>query len=336
MNRIRKDDKLMNKKAILGINTIWDTDRWMCDLGLSEEDAKTYSHCSGKKGKCTCPNCGKIKYKAIHSIYNNKTISCSCGDKIPYTEKIMNSTLTQLQLNFKTQLNKYDLSWCQNYRYDFYFKYNNEQYICEVNGLQHYKDVERFKRTLEEEQENDRIKKELALSNGIKKDNYIVIDCRESKLEFIQQNIINSRLNDVFDLSKINWLKAEEFACCNLVKIACDYRKSNPDMTPNELSEIMGYGRKTITKWFKQGHSFSWCHYDAKEEQRKSISKYRRDSSRAVEVFKDGVSLGIFPSCTELASQSLKLFGIEFSANKISKVCLGNANHHRHFTFKYV
>jgi hypothetical protein len=26
-------------RPILGINTIWDTNKWMCDLGLSEEDA---------------------------------------------------------------------------------------------------------------------------------------------------------------------------------------------------------------------------------------------------------------------------------------------------------
>ena len=28
------------RKALLGYNTIWDTDRWMCSLGINEEDAK--------------------------------------------------------------------------------------------------------------------------------------------------------------------------------------------------------------------------------------------------------------------------------------------------------
>ena len=31
------------KKALLGVNTIWDKARWMCDLGVSEEDAKKYT-----------------------------------------------------------------------------------------------------------------------------------------------------------------------------------------------------------------------------------------------------------------------------------------------------
>ena len=30
----------MSYRAKLGVNTIWDKARWMCDLGISEEDAK--------------------------------------------------------------------------------------------------------------------------------------------------------------------------------------------------------------------------------------------------------------------------------------------------------
>lgn len=36
-------------KAVLGINTIWDKARWMCNLGVSENDAKKYRPKSSKK-----------------------------------------------------------------------------------------------------------------------------------------------------------------------------------------------------------------------------------------------------------------------------------------------
>ena len=38
---------LFPKKIVLGINTIWDKARWMCDLGISEEDAKNNFESSG-------------------------------------------------------------------------------------------------------------------------------------------------------------------------------------------------------------------------------------------------------------------------------------------------
>jgi len=56
-------------------------------------------------------------------------------------------------------------------------------------------------RAVEEEIENDRIKKELDINNGIKEENYIVIDCRCSDVDFIN----NNKLNSLFDLSKIDW-----------------------------------------------------------------------------------------------------------------------------------
>ena len=62
------------KTSVLGINTIWDTDRWLCDLGVSEEDAKTHTKSSGKKVIITCPDCGKTKDISINNIYTYKSI----------------------------------------------------------------------------------------------------------------------------------------------------------------------------------------------------------------------------------------------------------------------
>lgn len=54
-----------NQKVLQGYNDILTTDAWMVDLGVSTEDAKTHTCCSGDKIIVTCPNCGKNKKNFI-------------------------------------------------------------------------------------------------------------------------------------------------------------------------------------------------------------------------------------------------------------------------------
>ena len=251
------------KKAVLGRNTIWDKARWMVDLGVSEEDAKKYTPCSSQKIKVTCPFCGRKKKCIISNIYNYHSISCICGDGISYPEKFMYSTLEQLNIKFETQ---YCPKWLNSkQKYDFYLSDYNT--IIETHGEQHYEKSSRG-RSLQEEQENDRIKKEIALNNGIT--NYIIIDCRKSDIDWIKEQILNSELAELFDLS-IDWNKCEKFACSNLVKEVCDYwhehREINgEDITTKDVSKIFGLDKTTIIKYLKQGIKLGWCNYNGKEE----------------------------------------------------------------------
>jgi transposase len=172
-----------------------------------------------------------------------------------------------------------------------------------------------------EEQENDKLKKELALNNGIKEENYIVIDCRKSELGWIKDNILNSELNNVFDLSNIDWLKCEEFALKNRVKEACNLKKEKYNLTAKEIGKIMKLDRKTIIRYLKKGTKLGWCDYDPKAEIRKSNSKNGKMSGKPVEVFKDDISLGIFSSCSEIERQSEELFGIKLLKDSMYLIC---------------
>jgi predicted transcriptional regulator len=258
--------------------------------------------------------------------------------KTPYSEKIMFNLLNQLELDFQTQLSKATFKWCKNYRYDFYFEYNNEQYIIETHGMQHYeRDFSNIKgaKTVEEEQENDRIKKELALSNGIKPDNYIVIDCRYSELEFIKQNILDSRLNEFFDFNNINWIKCHEFACNTRVKEACELWRSGIKNTVN-IAEIMKLSPSTISKYLKRGQKI-WndIDYNTKKAMGKGRKIASESTSKQVEIFRDGSSLGIFKSVADLSRQSKELFGVKLNDTNISQVCNGKRNHHHGYFFEY-
>ena len=241
---------LFPKKIVLGINTIWDKARWMCDLGISEEDAKNNFPQSADKIEVICPLCGNKKKCRIRTVYNDKTIGCICNDKQSYPEKFMYSILKQLNIEFETQ---YSPKWINGKRYDFYIPKFNA--IIEVHGEQHYRHTGRG-RSLQEEQENDKLKEEIALDNGI---NYIVIDCRESTLNWIKDNILKSKLNNLFDLENIDWIKCEKFAISNnLIKIACEYKKDNPNITYTEIGKIMGYERHAIKRWIEKGKKLNW------------------------------------------------------------------------------
>lgn len=322
-----------HKVTVLGINTIWDTDRWMIDLGVSEEDAKRYTKASNQKIEVACPDCGVKKSIAICDIYTKKSISCTnCGDGVSYPEKFMMNVLNQLCVEFKRQ---YSPEWIKNKLYDFYLpKYN---IIIETHGKQHYEYSGRG-RSLAEEQENDKYKRELALENCVSE--YIVIDCRYSEMDFIKNNILDSEFSNIFDLSKIDWLKCEELALKNIVKEVCEYWNNKKESeTTGTIANNNSWGikdRGTISKYLKKGSNLDWCDYDGKEELKKSVSKNGKSNSKSVEIFKDGISLGIFESCAELERQSEDLFGVRLLKSKISSVCIGKRKTHKGFVFRYL
>lgn len=319
------------RTVVEGINDIPTTAPWMVKYFQGGYDeAKLYTKCSDKKIIPVCLDCGIVSRSMVKvaNIYNQHTIGCSCSDKTSYPEKLMFNVLKQLNIDFIVQLNKTTFNWCGKYKYDFYIPSLN--IIIETHGNQHYDKgfecLDNKRRTLKEEKVNDKIKRELAIKNGVNKNNYISIDCKKSELEFIKQNILSSKLNNMINLSIINWSEVEIFALSNRVKQACDLWNCGIKST-KEIGEIMKLDRHTICNYLKKGQLIEWCNYNAK-------SVIRTD--KRVKIFKDGVSLRIFPSCAELSRKSEELFGIKLSKSKISEVCLGRINNHKGFTFQYI
>lgn len=322
------------RTAKLGINTIWDTDRWMVDLGVSEEDAKRYSRCSGKKIIVTCPDCGTRKGMTIDHIYKRKTIGCPCGDGRSYPEKFIYNLLKQLNLEFETE---YSPDWIKPKRYDFHIKDND--CIIETHGKQHYSNISNFSsyggKKLEEEKVNDRYKKETALKNGIK--HYIELDCSESNMDYIKNSILNSKLAKLFDLSNIDWNKCAEFANKNIVKEVCEYWNNKREYeTTKHIENIFKLNRNTIIAYLKRGNKLGWCNYNAKEEIMKCGSKSGKLFCKQVEMFKNGQNLGRFPSVAELERQSEELFGIKLFRSAVSRVCNNKASQYKGYQFKYI
>ena len=284
------------RKAVLGVNTIWDKTKWMVNLGVSEEDAKKYTPNSTEEIYVKCPDCKRIKKITPHEIYRRRSIYCSCGDGVSYPEKLMEGVLIQLGVKYERQ---YKADWVNNKVYDFYLLDTNT--IIETHGGQHYEECSRG-RSLKEEQENDKLKEELALSNGI--EHYIIIDCRESTLNWVKNNILDSELNELFDLNKVDWNKCEEYALKNKVKEICKYYDMS-SVTISDLIKEFGISRGTIIRYLKKGDELGWCKYNPKEEKRRGIELSSELSSKPVSQFTlDGEFIKVYPSASEASRQT--------------------------------
>ena len=235
---------------------------------LVNEEDKFLASKSNQIITVKCPNCGYTKNMAV-SCFTNGGMRCpNCANHGSYPNKFVCSVLQQLGINFETEKT---FEWAEKKRYDFYIP--SLSCIIEVNGLQHYEE-HRWKwstyKTLEEEQFNDKLKKENAIQNGI--NIYITIDARKSTLEYIKNSILQSKLNNLFDLTKVNWclcdIKSQNnnfYECCKLY---------NDGKNIDEIADILKISKNHITTLLRKGRNINICNYETKEE--KIIKKWNK------------------------------------------------------------
>ena len=160
--------------------------------------------------------------------------------------------IEQVGIQFKYQLNKSDFAWCDKYRYDFYLpEYNC---IIETNGAQHYADG--WKK-IDLQRKIDKKKKELALQNGI--EYYIELNCSESDKEYIKQSIIKS--NIPFDISNVDFDKADLAAQKNVLIAVCEIYKNMPNMTLMNIANQYHIHIGTVVRYLRKGRELGLCEY---------------------------------------------------------------------------
>lgn len=189
------------KHIQIGVNDINTTHPQVAKLMFNKIDKYRFTHGSGVKVEWKCPTCSRnIGKKSIKNIVKDGVSCVICSPYTSTPEFLMGSVLNQLSIEF---VSEYNTTWAKGKQYDFFLpKYNS---IIETHGAQHYSDSFRFResRTLLEEQENDRLKEEVALENGI--ENYIVINTSYSSINDNLDSILNNeKLNSLFDLKSID------------------------------------------------------------------------------------------------------------------------------------
>ena len=235
---------------------------------LTFDDCYKISCHSNKKFYFKCLDCkGISEDKKLISNIVKRGYSCYiCGDRINIPEKFVFNILNQLNVEFILHLSKIDFNWCGYFEYDFYIKKYNM--IIETHGGQHYIQPGGNWGKLEQEKMNDLFKYKCAKNHV---DNYIVIDCRYSELEWMKKNIIKE-LSSYFDLSNINWELAWEqsqkskcFEAWNL------WNNGIHDVV--KISEMLKVCRGTVVKFLKRGAECGKCDYSIEESKRIGYGK---------------------------------------------------------------
>lgn len=311
--------------VVRGFNGIYDTHLYLSKMFKNKEESYKYTVGSGVKVDVICPSCNVEKNIRIDDLYK-QGIGCACfSNGSTYPEKFLFFILKILGLDFKKEASKNTFSWISDKkRYDFYIPSLNM--IIETHGIQHYEQTNRNgdkTRTLKEEQENDKLKRELALENGI--EHYIELDCRKSDMEWIKNSIMNSKLDELFDLSKVDWDEIDNSSrFTNEAKIACEFKKNNPDYTTTEIGDIMGHANSTISNWLKLGTKQGWCEYNPKDES----GKRGASVGRRVNVFdKEHNLLGTFKSTRELDRESENALGVKLHKSSIQNAIVKGYTH---------
>jgi hypothetical protein len=253
------------RKLVVGINDLWTTNPNMAKLLLNPEEGYEYTHGSVHKTNWMCPDCKTIfKDKIINNTVRSGLSCKNCSDGLSIPNKFISNILSYLNEDFKTEK---IFEWSNNKQYDVYIpKFNC---IIEMHGGQHYHNRKNSYISTEYQEENDKYKIDLAKQNNI--DLYIVIDSRYSELEWIKNNIIASKLSELYDLSKIDW----EYCFINAQKsiVIESVNLFNSGYIVSEIAHIVKLSTSTISIYLNRATKLGLCYYDGKVSRLEQKSK---------------------------------------------------------------
>ncbi|WP_186321353.1 zinc-ribbon domain-containing protein [Bacillus sp. FJAT-22090] len=244
------------KKILIGYNDMWTTNPQLASLLANPQDGYKYTQMSNEKVDWKCLECNTIIINKSPNSVSNGLRCQSCSDGMSFPEKVIYNTLKTLKISFKKEMS---FKWSEGKRYDFYlFDYDT---IIETHGEQHKEGgfESMGGRTLEEEQENDKYKREIAINNNIS--NYIEIDASDTSLEVYTTRILQSGLNKIIDISNICWEEVFLKSSKSLLVEVCNYWNTQEKSTL-KISEHFGISRNAITNYLKRGAEMNICGYN--------------------------------------------------------------------------
>ena len=272
-----------NRKIIEGVRSLYDTHPQMLKYLKDPEDAKNFTPYSGKKILCKCPECGHEKYVNVSNLVKSGFSCPICSDHISYPNKFVREFLNQLDVKYEPEK---CFDWSDDRKYDQYVEEHNM--IIENHGLQHYKDCKGKFSDLKTQIKNDKYKYDLAMNNGINR--YIVIDCRESSLEWIKKSIMDSELVDIFNFNEndIDWEQCHIVASTNSeIKKVCEAYKTNHNI--KSLAEMFDHDPHTITSYLETGVKCGYCDFRKNDPTKNGLSLSWQASAKPVYCITDNI-----------------------------------------------
>lgn len=224
-----------------------------------EDKSNGYKYKANSRAKVNfiCPTCGNvIRNKTIEKVHR-RGLKCKCSDGNSLGEKYFYQIISQISDNV---ISEYYLNNNYDYRYDFYGKENNKTWIVEIQGKQHTeKSFETCGgRSLIEEKENDTMKKEYAINNGI--DYYICIDSRNSGYLELMNEILSSDLSKIFDFSNVNWIDAYRNSLISDVKEIS--KLWNDGYKVMQICDILHISKQKVRSCLTKANEVGMCKYN--------------------------------------------------------------------------
>ena len=304
------------RKILIGDNDMWTTRPDIAALLQDPEDGYRYTFGSNKSAWFVCPDCKTPSFKKIINVTNHGFGCQHCSDNISYPNKFSRALLDQLPID------KYDYEyqpeWAKPYYYDNHFCYNGVEYILEMDGYLHFNERTISRNTLKQIQEKDRIKDELAAQHNIR---MIRIECIKSDMDYIKEHILSSELNNVFDLSNIDWELCDQKAQKNILKEACELYMSHT-YTFSEIGGILHIHPTTVSKYLVKGAKFGWSNYVSLK------------SKAVVVIDNSGQTIHSFDSMAECNREMKRLYNITFSNEYLRKALETHELYHG-FNFRF-
>ena len=304
-----------NKIVVQGINDISTTHPNLVQYFNNPEEALKYSWGSHKHIIGICPSCGATRDIEIKSLATQGFSCYICGDGISIPNKIACSVLSQLPI--KNWKREYSPKWANRKIYDNYFEYNNKKYILEMDGGFHYKNNKMSGQTVNDYQEIDRFKDKLAEEHNII---VIRIECKDSSLEYIKNNLLKSVLSDIFDLNTINWDQCYEFINSSFIRKVCEYYQENRyTMTKANIAKHFHISCSTLNRYREIGVSRGWCDVTTDNEKKEIFANVLvNPKSKAVIVFDNNQIIGTYKSLNACAKELSKKYNRKFYGSSIS------------------
>lgn len=310
------------QKPIIGNNDLWTTRPDVASLLKNRDDGYGLMEFSQRKVIFICPTCGNEIIKSVQRVSIDGLVCQRCSDGVSYPNKFARAFLNQLLgNNFKCE---YQPDWAKPYYYDNYFEYGNKKYILEMDGSFHYISRQLTKQSLDERKRIDALKDKLAEQHNIR---VIRIECIKSNCNYIKNNILQSELSLVFNLSKINWDLCDQMAQRSLVKDVCNlYMNGIKDL--HKIAEILHISKSTVYVYLVRGSKFGWCDYDGKN------AHYLKISIPIIVLDENNNAIHKFDSISACKEEMKKMYGYSFDRNTLKKACEYSISYHG-FNFKY-
>lgn len=272
----------------------------------NKSEASKITYMSHKAIELVCPICGVERTMSGFDLYRQGFHCQCCGDGVSYPNRLIRNVMNTF-IPDKMKFEYQDI-WTNGKLYDVYFEINNDKYVIEMDGAQHYTTCSGSSWvSYEDNQKNDKEKDTLAKENNV---NMVRIDCKIARFSYIKKNIMASKLSELFDFSLIDWTDCDRKSQKSMIFDVCEYYNKF-HCSIKEIANAFDLHNSTIRHYLIKGNELGLCSFKIRDTQRKPIRAYCISSGDSYD----------FQSIVDCSAYLTKVFGCNYFGNEIGKAC---------------